>query len=140
MLTDHADTAKEWADWLNDLQGAPEEIQALSAKATTAKDTITQIQRSLEARPDLVEGESGHLLKQQIEAAIKSADASLGEMSELLEEVGNDGTEGAIWKGLQDFYGSVKYKNEWEGKIKEAEETLQKELGTLSTLMVNIYS
>lgn len=142
ILTDHVDTAKEWADWLNDLQGAPEEIQALSAKATTTKDTITQIQRSLEARPDLVEGESGHLLKQQIEAAIKSTDASLEEMTKLLEEVGNDGTEGdgAVWKGLTDFYGSVRYKNTWEGKIKEAEATLQNELGTLSTLMVNIYS
>lgn len=140
VLTDHADSAKEWADWLNDLHGAPEEIQALSAKATTAKDTITQIQRSLEARPDLVEGESGQILKQQIESGIKSADKALGEMTELLEDLGNDGTEGTVWKGLQDFYNSYRYKNEWEEKIKEAEVNLQKELATLSTLMVNIYS
>lgn len=125
---------------MNDLQGAPEEIQALSAKATTAKDTITQIQRSLEARPDLVEGESGQILKQQIESAIKSADKALGEMTELLQDLGNDGTEGTVWKGLQDFYNSYRYKNEWEEKIKEAEVNLQKELATLSTLMVNIYS
>ncbi|KAK7419796.1 hypothetical protein QQX98_003169 [Neonectria punicea] len=139
-LTDHADTAKEWADWLNDLHGAPEEIQALSAKATTAKDTITQIQHSLQARPDLVEGESGQILKQQIEAAVKSADKALAEMTELLQDLGNDGSEGTVWKGLQDFYNSYRYKNEWEAKIKEAEVNLQKELGTLSTLMVNIYS
>ncbi|KAF7547411.1 hypothetical protein G7Z17_g7738 [Cylindrodendrum hubeiense] len=140
ILTDHADSAKEWAEWLNDLQGAPEEIQALSAKATTAKDTITQIQRMLEARPDLVEGESGQILKQQIESTIKSADTALDDMTELLQDLGNDGTEGTVWKGLQDFYNSYRYKNEWEEKIKEADVNLQKELVTLSTLMVNIYS
>ncbi|KAH7145560.1 hypothetical protein B0J13DRAFT_525095 [Dactylonectria estremocensis] len=141
ILTEHADSAKEWADWLNDLHGAPEEIQALSAKATTAKDTITQIQRSLAARPDLVEGESGQVLKAQIEDGIKSASKALADMTELLEDLGSDGAdEGVVVKGLRDFYNSYRYKNEWEGKIKEADASLQKELVTLSTLMVNIYS
>ncbi|KAH7165311.1 hypothetical protein EDB81DRAFT_942380 [Dactylonectria macrodidyma] len=141
ILTDHADSAKEWADWLNDLHGAPEEMQALSAKATTAKDTIAQIQRSLAARPDLVEGDSGQVLKAQIEDAIKSASKALADMTELLEDLGSDGgDDGVVVKGLKDFYNSYRYKNEWEGKIKEADASLQKELVTLSTLMVNIYS
>ncbi|KAM5350183.1 hypothetical protein ACJ41O_006688 [Fusarium nematophilum] len=139
-LSSHADSAKEWADWFVNIQNAPEEMHALSAKATTARDTIAQIQSTLAARPDLVEGDGAISLRQQIESAIKSAIKALDKMTELLQDLSSDGTEGKVWSGLQEFYNSYKYKNEWEAKIKEADEDLEKQLGALSTLMVNIYS
>ncbi|KAM5357758.1 hypothetical protein ACJZ2D_015946 [Fusarium nematophilum] len=134
-LSSHADSAKEWADWFVNIQNAPEEMHALSAKATTARDTIAQIQSTLAARPDLVEGDGAISLRQQIESAIKSAIKALDKMTELLQDLSSDGTEGKVWSGLQEFYNSYKYKNEWEAKIKEADEDLEKQLGALSTLM-----
>lgn len=140
-LNEHAGTAKEWAEWLNDLRGAPEEMQSLSARAATARDTVNQIQNSVEARPDLLDGENGEKLKEQIEEAIKSTNKVLGKMTKMLEDLSKNGAkEATVWSGLQDFYNSYKYKSEWEDKVKKADEDLQKELGVLSTLMVNIYS
>ncbi|KAF7552496.1 hypothetical protein G7046_g7385 [Stylonectria norvegica] len=140
-LTHHADIAKEWADWLKDIRDAPEEMQALSDKAKTAQDTISQIQTSVKARPDLLEGESGVRLKGQIEATIKSTDAVLSKMTTMLQDLNDTGAKhGNILDGLAEFYNSYKYKHEWEDKIKESDAELQKELGVLSTLMMAIYS
>lgn len=140
-LNEHADTAKEWADWLNELRGAPEEMQSLSARAATARDTVNQIQNSIKARPDLLEGESGEKLKEQIEDAIESTNKVLQKMTKMLEDLSKNGAkEATVWSGLQEFYNSYRYKSEWEDKVKKADDDLQKELGVLSTLMVNIYS
>ncbi|CAM1509562.1 Fc.00g033010.m01.CDS01 [Cosmosporella sp. VM-42] len=140
-LSEHADTAKGWADWLNQIRDAPEEIHGLSAKVQTARDTITQIQNTLEARPDLVEGDSGQRLRSQIEAAIKSSNEVLTKMTKVLQDLSETTAEdGSIMSGVQEFYNSYKYRNEYENKIKEADGELQKELSGLSTLMINLYS
>ncbi|KAM0553103.1 hypothetical protein ACHAPJ_007651 [Fusarium lateritium] len=139
-LSEHADTAKEWADWFLDLRKTPEEIHELSAKATTAKDTITQIQNTLAARPDIIEGDDARPMRKQIEEAIKNATGSLDKMTKLLQEISSDGLEGTKFGGLEEFYNSYKYKDEWEEKIKLADADLEKQLASLSKLMVNIYS
>lgn len=116
-------------------------MHSLSTKAQTAKDTITQIQNTLEARPDLVEGDSGKRLRDQIEDAIKSTDKVLGEQTKILQELGETtASDGSILSGIQEFWNSYKYRSEWEGKIKAADEALQSELSGLSTLMINLYS
>lgn len=142
-VTKNADVAKEWISWLNDLGETPEEIQSMSAKATTARDTITQVQRTLKARPDLLEdGEVGEQLKEQIEDAIADTDKALGKMTKLLSEISKKGAaeHGNVINGMQEFWRSYRYKEEFEGKVKQADEELQKGMTTLSTLMVNIYS
>lgn len=139
-LSDSADKAKEWADWVGDIKEAPEEISDLTARTTTTRDTITQIQSAIEARPDLMEGESGQVLRKQIESAIDDAKQALKKMTKLLQDLDNDGNRGRVMNGIEEFYHSYKYKNEWENKIKAADAELEKQIGTLSMLMVNIYS
>lgn len=140
-LSEHANSAKQWADWLKELRDAPEEIHSVSAKVQTAKDTITQIQNTLEARPDLVDGESGKRLHGQIDDAIESTNETLTKMTEVLQDVGEStASSDGIMGGVEEFYNSYKYRSKWEGKIKEADDELQKELGVLSTLMINLYS
>ncbi|KLP09246.1 uncharacterized protein LW94_14547 [Fusarium fujikuroi] len=139
-LGKHADTAKEWTDWFMKLQKTPDEIHELSAKATTARDTITQIQNTLEARPDIIEGDDAKPMRRQIDEAIRNATAALDEMTKLLQEISSDGLEGTMFGGLEEFYNSYKYKDEWEEKIKLADGELEKQLAALSKLMVNIYS
>ncbi|KAM0424421.1 hypothetical protein ACHAPT_010342 [Fusarium lateritium] len=139
-LNEHADTAKEWADWFMNIQKAPDEIRALSNKVTAAKGTILQIQNTIAARPDLVEGDSADALRQQMESAIKNAKVALDKMTKLLQDLSDDGLEGTVWEGFHEFYSSYRYKNEWEDKIKAADADLEKQLGTLNSLMVNIYS
>ncbi|EEU42728.1 uncharacterized protein NECHADRAFT_105186 [Fusarium vanettenii 77-13-4] len=139
-LNEHADTAKEWADWFMNIQKAPDELRDLSSKVTAAKDTIDQIQTTITARPDLLEGDSADALRQQIESAMKNAKVALNKMTKLLQDLRDDGLEGTVWEGFHNFYSSYRYKNEWEDKIKEADADLEKQLGTLNSLMVNIYS
>lgn len=140
-VTKHADTAKEWVKWLNELNDTPEEIDEMSAKATTARDTINQVQETLKARPDLVEGDTGEKLKEQIEDAVKDTDKALGKMTKLLSEISKKGSsEGDAVSGMQGFWNSYRYQDEYKDKVEKANDELQKELGSLSTLMVNIYS
>ncbi|KAJ4327708.1 hypothetical protein N0V84_001815 [Fusarium piperis] len=139
-LNEHADTAKEWADWFMNMQKAPDEMRALSSKVTAAKDTIARIQDTITARPDLLEGDSADALRQQIESAIKNAKVALDKMTKLLQDLSDDGLEGTVWEGFHEFYSSYRYKNEWEAKIKAADADLEKQLGALNSLMVNIYS
>ncbi|KAH6952959.1 hypothetical protein DER45DRAFT_364308 [Fusarium avenaceum] len=139
-LSEHADTAKEWADWFMDMRKTPEEIHEVSAKVTTAKDTITQIQNTLEARPDIIEGDDALPMRKQIDESIKNATTALDKMTKLLQEISSDGLEGTVFGGLEEFYNSYKYKDEWEKKIKLADADLEKQLASLSKLMVNIYS
>ncbi|KAI9900241.1 hypothetical protein N3K66_004503 [Trichothecium roseum] len=140
-VTKHADVAKEWVDWLRDLGEAPEEIDSLSAKATTARDTISQVQEMLKKRPDLLEGERGEQLKEQIEDSIQDTDKSLGKMTKLLSEISKKGVQGSSpLNGLQEFWRSYQYKDNYEDKVKQADEELQRELMSLSTLMMNLYS
>ncbi|KAL2680391.1 hypothetical protein Neosp_007989 [[Neocosmospora] mangrovei] len=139
-LNEHADTAKEWADWFMNIQKAPDELRDLSGKVTAAKDTIDQIQTTITARPDLLEGDSADALRQQIEPAIKNAQVALDKMTKLLQDLSDDGLEGTVLEGFHNFYSSYRYKNEWEDKIKEADVDLEKQLGILNSLMVNIYS
>lgn len=115
-------------------------MRGLSSKVTAAKDTIDQIQNTITARPDLLEGESADALRQQIESAIKNAKVALDKMTKLLQDLSDDGLEGTVWEGFHNFYSSYRYKNEWEDKIKAADADLEKQLGTLNSLMVNIYS
>ncbi|KAG9255504.1 uncharacterized protein F5Z01DRAFT_635135 [Emericellopsis atlantica] len=140
-VTKHADTAKDWIKWLNDMSETPEEIDELSAKASTARDTITQVQETLKARPDLVEGDKGEKLKEQIEEAVGETDKALGKMTKLLSEISKKGADhGNVVNGMQDFWRSYRYKEEFKDQVEKADEDLQKELTKLSTLMVNIYS
>ncbi|RGP69982.1 hypothetical protein FSPOR_4272 [Fusarium sporotrichioides] len=139
-LSEHADTAKDWADWFMNLRKTPEEIHELSAKATTARDTITQIQNTLEARPDIIDGDDARPMRRQIDDSIRNATAALDKMTKLLQEISSDGLEGTKFASLEEFYNSYKYKDEWEEKIKLADADLEKELAALSKLMVNIYS
>ncbi|KAF4996373.1 hypothetical protein FGRMN_4533 [Fusarium graminum] len=137
-LGQHADTAKEWTDWFMEMRKTPEEIHELCAKATTAKDTITQIQNTLKVRPDIIDGDNA--LPIRIDDSIKNATTALDEMTKLLQEISSDGLDGGVLGGLEEFYNSYKYKNEWEEKIKLADADLEKQLAALNKLMVNIYS
>ena len=140
-ITRNAEKAKEWADWLRDLGDTPEEIQLLSERATTARDTITQIQGTLAARPDLFEGESGARLRRQVEDAVGATDDTLGDMTTMLDGLSRStGQEGSMWRGLSEYWNSYRYKSEYEEKVKAADEELQRHLATLSGLMINIYS
>ncbi|KAI9150332.1 putative ankyrin repeat protein [Paramyrothecium foliicola] len=140
-LVNHVTTAQQWSDWLSDLQDSPEEIRSLSDKATTARDTIAQIEGTLAARPDLLEGESGQRLKQHIEDAISSTNETLGIMTRLLADISQTtAEEGTVLRGLQEYWNSYRYKSEWGNKLKEVEGQLQSQLALLSTLMINIYS
>ncbi|KAM0347694.1 hypothetical protein ACHAPU_004709 [Fusarium lateritium] len=139
-LSQHADTAKEWTDWFMEMRKTPEEIHELSAKATTARDTITQIQNTLEARPDIIDGDDALPMRKQIDESIKNATTALDQMSKLLQEISSHGLEGRVLGGLEEFYNSYKYKDEWEEKIKLADADLEKQLAALSKIMVNIYS
>lgn len=139
-LSDYADKAKEWTDWLGDIKEAPEEMSDLSTKTTTARDTITQIQNAIKARPDLLEGDSGSVLREQVETAMEDARVALKKLTKMLQELDNVGNRGAMMNEIEEFYHSYRYKDEWEDKIKEADQELEKQLGTLSVLMVNIYS
>uniref|UniRef100_A0A8H7NC52 Uncharacterized protein n=1 Tax=Bionectria ochroleuca TaxID=29856 RepID=A0A8H7NC52_BIOOC len=142
-VSKHAETAKEWVDWLNEMSETPDEIQELSAQAATARDTINQVQLTLKARPDLVEGEQGEKLKGQIETSIKNTDKALEKMTKLLSEISSEGTSASgqtAINQMQSFWRSYRYKNDFEQQVKKAQEDVQKELSALSTLMVNIYS
>jgi hypothetical protein len=61
-------------------------------------------------------------------------------MTKLLQEISSDGLEGTVFGGLEEFYNSYKYKDEWEKKIKLADADLEKQLAALSKVMVNVYS
>lgn len=140
-VTKHADTAKDWIKWLEEMNETPEEIQDMSAKATTARDTIHQVQETLKARPDLLEDDKGQQLKEQIEEAVGDTDKALGKMTKLLSEISKKGADhGNAINGMQEFWRSYRYKDEFKDKVEKADEELQKELTHLSTLMVNIYS
>ena len=142
-IAENTDKAGEWVDWLRDLHGTPSEIKDLSAKASTARDTITQIQETLAARPDLLEGESGGKLKEQIYETIASTDSTLVEMTRMLAELSASTDvkdEGAMWKGLEEYWHSWRYKNEFQEKVQESDAKLQGDLQQLSMLMVNVYS
>ncbi|KFA79941.1 hypothetical protein S40288_05118 [Stachybotrys chartarum IBT 40288] len=140
-LAGHVNTVKEWTDWYSDIQGSPDEMRALAARVITARDTVTQIQGTLEARPDLVEGDAGEKLREQIGDAIADTNKSLKTMSGLLEELSKNNTgEGTVLRGVENFWNSYRYKTSFGEKLQEADADLQKQLAQLSTLMVNIYS
>jgi hypothetical protein len=140
-LVGHVNTVKDLTEWYSDIAGSPEEMRALSARVVTARDTVTQIQAMLEARPDLVEGDAGKKLRDQIEDAISDTNGSLKTMSGLLEELNSHATgEGTVLRGVENFWNSYRYKSTFGDKLKEADGDLQGQLSTLSTLMVNIYS
>ena len=140
-LTENADKAKEWVDYLLDLKGTPSEIHDLSAKAYTARDTINQIQQSLIARPDLLEGESGERLKDQIEDTCKGAEDTLKSMTNMLAALTESGAEeGSLRRGLEDYWKSYRYKNDFKEEIEQLDGELQGQLQQLSLLMVNVYS
>ncbi|KAK5994815.1 Ankyrin-3 [Cladobotryum mycophilum] len=140
-LSKHADRAKEWAEWFNHVNGAPDEIRLLSSKVKIAKDTVLQIQSSLEARPDLIEDETGQNLKVQIDEVIDNTSETLKRMTKLLSSftaaVQQDGT--ALGR-LEGFWHSYNYKNEGEGQIRATDAELQIHLTELTTLMSNIYA
>lgn len=141
MLSEHADKAKAWADWLKDLKDTPDEIKSLAAKVTTARDTVLQIQSSIKARPDLFQDPTGRQLQRQIQDTINDTDKTLDDMTQTMSKLSKNGAqEGSAWKGLQDYWTSYKYKIEHQSKVKALDKDLQKHLATLSTLMVNIYS
>jgi ABC-type transporter Mla subunit MlaD len=140
-LVKHVNTAQQWTDWISDLQDSPDEIRSLADKANTARDTVAQIEGTLAARPDLLEGESGQRLKQHIEGAISSTNETLSVMTRLLADISETtGEEGTVLRGLQEYWNSYRYKSEWGNKLKEVESQLQGQLAQLSTLMINIYS
>ncbi|KOS19815.1 Ankyrin-3 [Escovopsis weberi] len=140
-LSKHADKAKEWIEWLNNVNDAPHEIRLLSSKVKIAKDTVSQIQISLEARPDLVEDESGQNLKMQIEEVIDGTSETLKKMSRLLSGfTAAAGQDGTALDRLEGFWQSFTYKNEGEGQIRATDNELQIQLTELTTLMSNIYA
>lgn len=143
FLTKNADKAKEWTDWFKELQDAPSEMEDLSDKATQARETITQIQDLIKTRPDLLEGEAGQKLKEKIEASLKSTDAALGKMNKMLADLSTKGAKegnGDMVSGLEKYWNSYRYKDEWQDKIKAADTELQKELASLGALMSGLYS
>lgn len=142
-LSEHADKAKEWVEWLNNVNDAPDEIRALSARITTARDTIQQMKDCLKARPDLIEDETGQAIKSQIEDTIESTSETLKKMTKLLASFSGaareDNNNTALGR-LEGFWHSYNYKNEGEEQIKSADAELQQQLLQLGTLMSNIYA
>ncbi|KAH7305922.1 hypothetical protein B0I35DRAFT_110233 [Stachybotrys elegans] len=141
-LASQAGNIKDWIDWYGDISESSEEMKALATHVTTARDTVTQIQGTLEARPDLVEGKSGEKIKEQIEDAIADTNKSLKVMTDLLQELkqNDDDGHGGVMKNVENFWNSYRYKTNFEDKLKKVDADLQAQLGVLSTLMVNIYS
>lgn len=136
-LSKHADTAKEWASWLSDLNEAPEEIQSLSDKASTARETIDQFREMVESQPELLQDKKNTQLIEQINAAIENTDKALGKMTKLLSDISKKGTDhGNVINGIEDYWRSYRYRDEFEEKVKAADDELQKEISMLSTLMV----
>ncbi|KAL7953461.1 ankyrin [Trichoderma compactum] len=140
-LSEHADKAKEWVEWFNDVNDAPDEIRALSTRISTTRDTIQQMKECLEARPDLIEDESGQVLKSHIEDAIESTSETLKKMTKLLASFSGAAKQDSTALGrLEGFWHSYNYKNEGEEQIKAADAELQQQLLQLGTLMSNIYA
>ncbi|KAH6605501.1 ankyrin [Trichoderma cornu-damae] len=140
-LSEHADKAKEWVEWFNSVNDAPDEIRALSKRITTARDTIQQMKDCLEARPDLIEDETGQALKSQIEDAIDSTSKTLKRMTKLLASFSGAAKQDNTALGrLEGFWHSYNYKSEGEELIKSADAELQQQLMQLGTLMSNIYA
>ncbi|OPB41775.1 ankyrin repeat [Trichoderma guizhouense] len=140
-LSEHADKAKEWVEWFNDVNDAPDEIRALSTRISTTRDTIQQMKECLEARPDLIEDESGQVLKSHIEDAIESTSETLKKMTKLLASFSGAAKQDSTALGrLEGFWHSYNYKNEGEEQIKAADVELQQQLLQLGTLMSNIYA
>ncbi|KAL7907359.1 ankyrin [Trichoderma velutinum] len=140
-LSEHADKAKEWVEWFNDVNDAPDEIRALSTRISTTRDTIQQMKECLEARPDLIEDESGQVLKSHIEDAIDSTSETLKKMTKLLASFSGAAKQDSTALGrLEGFWHSYNYKNEGEEQIKAADAELQQQLLQLGTLMSNIYA
>jgi hypothetical protein len=139
-LSKQADNAKEWIDWLSELSETPEEIQELSDKASTAQDTINQVKQMLKARPELLEGDKqGEALKEQIEDQVQSTTKALNKMTRLLSEISKKGADqGNVVNGMKDFWRSYRYKDEFEDKVKQADDEVQRELMGLSNLMLNL--
>lgn len=139
-LSKQADNAKEWINWLSELSETPEEIQELADKADLARDTVSQVQQLIKARPDLLEGDKqAEALKEQIDEAVKSTDKALAKMSRLLAEISKKGADqGDAVNGMKEFWRSYRYKDEYEEKVKKADDDVQKELAGLSTLMMNL--
>lgn len=143
FLTKNADKAKEWTDWFKNLHDAPDEIQELNEKTTQARETITQIEELIKSRPDLLDGASGEKLKEKIDASIKSTDAALGKMNKMLADLSTKGAEeghGNVARGLEKYWNSYRYRDEWQDKVKAADNDLQKELSSLGALMSGVYS
>ncbi|KAL6696938.1 ankyrin [Trichoderma pleuroticola] len=140
-LSEHADKAKEWVEWFNDVNDAPDEIRALSTRISTTRDTIQQMKECLEARPDLIEDESGQVLKSHIEDAIESTSETLKKMTKLLASFSGAAKQDSTALGrLEGFWHSYNYKHEGEEQIKAADAELQQQLLQLGTLMSNIYA
>ncbi|EHK24074.1 ankyrin [Trichoderma virens Gv29-8] len=140
-LSEHADKAKEWVEWFNNVNDAPDEIRALSTRISTTRDTIQQMKECLEARPDLIEDETGQVLKSHIEDAIDSTSETLKKMTKLLASFSGAAKQDSTALGrLEGFWHSYNYKNEGEEQIKAADAELQQQLLQLGTLMSNIYA
>ncbi|KAM0473009.1 hypothetical protein ACHAPX_008372 [Trichoderma viride] len=142
-LSEHADKAKEWVEWLNNVNDAPDEIRALSARITTARDTIQQMKDCLKARPDLIEDETGQVLKLQIENTIDSTSETLKKMTKLLasfSRAARDENNDTALGRLEGFWHSYNYKHEGEEQIKSADAELQQQLLQLGFYMSNIYA
>lgn len=114
----------------------------LSTRVSTARDTIQQIQSSLEARPDLLDDESGQMLKEQIQDAIDGTSQTLRKMTKLLSGFTNraEQQEGTTMHRLEEFWRSYNYKNQGEDQVRDADAELQQQLTELTTLMANIYA
>ncbi|KAL6871703.1 hypothetical protein HDV57DRAFT_270780 [Trichoderma longibrachiatum] len=140
-LSEHADKAKEWVEWFNNVNDAPDEIRALTSKVSTTRDTIQQMKECIEARPDLIEDETGQVLKSHIEDAIDSTSETLKRMTKLLAGFsGAAKQDGTALGRLEGFWHSYNYKHEGEEQIKAADAELQQQLLQLGTLMSNIYA
>ena len=140
-LSEHADKAKEWVEWFNNVNDAPDEIRALTSKISTTRDTIQQMKECIEARPDLIEDETGQVLKSHIEEAIDSTSETLKKMTKLLAGFsGAAKQDGTALGRLEEFWHSYNYKHEGEEQIKAADAELQQQLLQLGTLMSNIYA
>ncbi|KAL6874793.1 hypothetical protein J3F83DRAFT_728693 [Trichoderma novae-zelandiae] len=140
-LSEHADKAKEWVEWFNDVNDAPDEIRALTSRISTTRDTIQQMKECIEARPDLIEDETGQVLKSHIEDAIDSTSETLKKMTKLLAGFsGAAKQDGTALGRLEGFWHSYNYKHEGEEQIKAADAELQQQLLQLGTLMSNIYA
>ncbi|KAM0521302.1 hypothetical protein ACHAPE_002780 [Trichoderma viride] len=142
-LSEHADKAKEWVEWLNNVNDAPDEIRVLSARITTARDTIQQMKDCLKARPDLIEDETGQVLKLQIEETIEGTSETLKKMTKLLASfsgAASDENNNTALGRLEGFWHSYNYKHEGEEQIKSADAELQQQLLQLGFYMSNIYA